>query len=233
MVESQYWTLGKITAAVCPKCQASALHRSHTTSTLEEKRKQIGHKRPYRCHDCGWRGWLEDAHLRYSAEGMKHKSRAATQQDIDIPNISLEAPFPHSGDEARKNHEASEQGEVSEQGWTQRGAEQGARDTGDDALHREHALKPDTVTKPDERADSQDTLPDFDRHAEAPVSSKESPGFHHRARHKILACPKCGEHALYRSRSRGVGETLRKKMTNRRPYRCHRCGWRGWLSKGF
>ncbi len=185
MVESQRWTLAKVTAAVCPECHASALYRSHTTSTFEEKRKQLGHKRPYRCHACQWRGWLEDAQLRYSAEGMKEKTRTSAQQDVAIPEISLDAPLPTDRGETRQEDELREE------------------------------------------------LPDFENNAQEPVSRKVSPGFHRHARHKTLACPKCAEQTLYRSRSRGLGETLRKKLTNRRPYRCHRCGWRGWLSKGF
>lgn len=222
-MELQHKTLGKVTAALCPECHASALYRSHTTSTLEEKRKKFGRKRPYRCHECSWRGWLEDAELRYSAEGMKQKTLASAQEDVDVPDISLDMPLPADDGETRP-------GRIGPPACT-------ADDTGASVapIPAEDAAPPaeGAAPKSDVHQDSQDSLPHFENGAQEPVSSKVSPGFHHRSRNKTHACPKCGEHALYRSHSRGVSETLRKKMTNRRPYRCHRCGWRGWLSKGF
>jgi predicted RNA-binding Zn-ribbon protein involved in translation (DUF1610 family) len=42
-------------------------------------------------------------------------------------------------------------------------------------------------------------------------------------------CPRCLEQSLYRSRHRGAWESLKRKLTGRRVYRCHKCGWRGWL----
>ena len=41
-------------------------------------------------------------------------------------------------------------------------------------------------------------------------------------------CPKCKSAKIERSRSRSKLETLRKEITNKRPFRCHACGWRGW-----
>lgn len=42
-------------------------------------------------------------------------------------------------------------------------------------------------------------------------------------------CPKCGN-SLHRSRSRSFLEKLLKGFSNLKPYRCHECGWRGWLA---
>lgn len=42
-------------------------------------------------------------------------------------------------------------------------------------------------------------------------------------------CPKCNSEGARRSRTRGRWERWRKEITGRRPYRCHRCNWRGWL----
>jgi len=42
----------------CPECGAADVHRSHARSHLEEWWKSLSDKRPYRCHGCGWRGWL-------------------------------------------------------------------------------------------------------------------------------------------------------------------------------
>jgi hypothetical protein len=33
---------------------------------------------------------------------------------------------------------------------------------------------------------------------------------------------------VYPSRHRGAGERLRQVFTQKRPYRCHNCGWREW-----
>ncbi len=41
-------------------------------------------------------------------------------------------------------------------------------------------------------------------------------------------CPKCQSKEIYRSRVRTNWEAWRKQVTNKRLYRCHICGWRGW-----
>lgn len=44
----------------CPKCQSDKIHASRTRSKWESWRKEITHKRPFRCDACGWRGWAYD-----------------------------------------------------------------------------------------------------------------------------------------------------------------------------
>ena len=41
-------------------------------------------------------------------------------------------------------------------------------------------------------------------------------------------CPRCSAHTLYRSQLRSFSERIRKKLTEKRLYRCEGCGWRGW-----
>ena len=41
-------------------------------------------------------------------------------------------------------------------------------------------------------------------------------------------CPQCGHH-IHRSRTRGFVEKLIRVATGYRVYRCHQCGWRGWI----
>jgi hypothetical protein len=41
-------------------------------------------------------------------------------------------------------------------------------------------------------------------------------------------CPTCQSDDIQRSRSRSWWEQWRKEITNKRAYRCHACGWRGW-----
>jgi predicted RNA-binding Zn-ribbon protein involved in translation (DUF1610 family) len=43
-----------------------------------------------------------------------------------------------------------------------------------------------------------------------------------------FGCPSCHSYAIYRSKFRGF-EVVKKYFTPERPYRCHDCGWRGWL----
>jgi predicted RNA-binding Zn-ribbon protein involved in translation (DUF1610 family) len=45
-----------------------------------------------------------------------------------------------------------------------------------------------------------------------------------------VTCPDCGER-IHRSHTRGFNEKLVKAFTPYRAYRCHECGWRGWLTK--
>jgi len=42
-------------------------------------------------------------------------------------------------------------------------------------------------------------------------------------------CPSCGSGEVYRSKARTLYEKLRKAHTLKRVFRCHHCGWRGWL----
>ena len=45
----------------------------------------------------------------------------------------------------------------------------------------------------------------------------------------VTHCPKCSSEDIRRSRTRNRWERWRKEITGRRPYRCRRCDWRGWL----
>ena len=42
-------------------------------------------------------------------------------------------------------------------------------------------------------------------------------------------CPKCRSGRVHRSRIRSIRERAFKQITQRRPFRCASCGWRGWL----
>lgn len=46
-----------------------------------------------------------------------------------------------------------------------------------------------------------------------------------------MLCPQCGGRT-HRSHTRGFGEKLVKALTSHKTYRCHECGWRGWLRTG-
>ncbi len=44
----------------CPKCQSQRVHRSRTRSWIERFRRTFTGKAPFRCSQCGWRGWAFD-----------------------------------------------------------------------------------------------------------------------------------------------------------------------------
>ena len=47
--------------ATCALCASRSVHRSRLSGTLEHLRRQFTRKRPYRCYECGWRGWIDVA----------------------------------------------------------------------------------------------------------------------------------------------------------------------------
>lgn len=51
------------TGQVCPTCASDTVYRSHIRSGLEQIRRKVSSTRPYRCHACGWRGWLTPIEL--------------------------------------------------------------------------------------------------------------------------------------------------------------------------
>ncbi|MBI3652598.1 MAG: hypothetical protein HY231_16375 [Acidobacteria bacterium] len=47
----------------CPDC-GYQLHRSHSRSVYEKFVKRVSRRRLFRCHECGWRGWLVASNLK-------------------------------------------------------------------------------------------------------------------------------------------------------------------------
>jgi predicted RNA-binding Zn-ribbon protein involved in translation (DUF1610 family) len=47
----------------CPKCAAGRIRRSRVRWLSERVKKGFTAERPYRCDDCGWRGWLVPLHF--------------------------------------------------------------------------------------------------------------------------------------------------------------------------
>lgn len=48
----------------CPKCGEYSFHKSHTRNSYERFIKKVFRRRPYRCHDCGYRGWISSSALK-------------------------------------------------------------------------------------------------------------------------------------------------------------------------
>jgi uncharacterized protein with PIN domain len=45
----------------------------------------------------------------------------------------------------------------------------------------------------------------------------------------VKLCPQCGLH-VHRSRAKNIREKLIRLLTRYKAYRCHECGWRGWIA---
>jgi len=48
-----------------------------------------------------------------------------------------------------------------------------------------------------------------------------------------MDCPRCRSSRVYPSRLRSMLERVRQRFTERQPYRCHACNWRGWHDVEF
>jgi FlaA1/EpsC-like NDP-sugar epimerase len=46
-------------AMACSACGSDSVHRSRVSGPVEQMRRQLTDKRPFRCYACGWREWLE------------------------------------------------------------------------------------------------------------------------------------------------------------------------------
>ena len=44
----------------------------------------------------------------------------------------------------------------------------------------------------------------------------------------MLRCPTCQSTAIYRTPTASTWALLRRRITTKRPHRCHDCGWQGW-----
>jgi UDP-GlcNAc:undecaprenyl-phosphate GlcNAc-1-phosphate transferase len=70
----------------CERCGGNSVHRSKVRGTYERFRKLHTPTRPFRCHDCGWRGW------RLPLERVTPLG-ALSATDFDIPDIQLQQQF--------------------------------------------------------------------------------------------------------------------------------------------
>lgn len=47
----------------------------------------------------------------------------------------------------------------------------------------------------------------------------------------MMPCPVCGKYRFHKSHTRNIREKLRKHFLHQQPYRCHACGYRGFVSR--
>ncbi len=60
----------------CPECKSRRVHRSRTRGRLERLRCSLTGKAPFRCSDCGWRGWAFDFGMPGEAVGTREPDGA-------------------------------------------------------------------------------------------------------------------------------------------------------------
>lgn len=214
-------------AAVCPQCREPELRRSHARSFFERLVKDHTLKRPFRCHACGWRGWCDETSLTFPITPEKLQATRTISADDSIPSFDLDAPpatgrhFSPPADDAhaidRAARDASAGGAVGPQPSP--------------ATHADVSPPPSASSHADvPPPSSAQTSPALETESQLSAQRVDD-DFHSDDRHRSSACPRCGVMNLHRSHSRNLGEKLRKFTTLRRPYRCHSCGWRGWVRK--
>ncbi len=203
---------------------------------------------------CDWKGWLDESRLSYPSVSLISQVPPVSGEDVDIPSIMLEddrypyvqRPVLHpSAEESREaiDHDSdTEHGRANGKRTAKKRASQvkepkesvesAAGDNGTSAAQEAPATIPPSADAIDKH-NGFDAIAEMSPTESVPMSTKVNPRFHHESRHKAVGCPGCGEYSLFRSRSKGLGEFIRKKFTNKRPYRCQKCGWRGWVIKGL
>jgi predicted nucleic-acid-binding Zn-ribbon protein len=48
----------------CPRCGEFRFHKSHAKTYFNKLKKLIIRKRPYRCHQCGYKTWVKSSILK-------------------------------------------------------------------------------------------------------------------------------------------------------------------------
>jgi hypothetical protein len=78
----------------CPRCMSHKIHPSRIRSFWETWRRQITLSRPYRCSNCGWRGWAPDTGPRFNADAIEvSRGAMADRRQVD--------ETPYAGEERR------------------------------------------------------------------------------------------------------------------------------------
>ena len=75
----------------CPACHSYAIYRSKLRG-FERLKKFFTNERPYRCHDCNWRGWLEN--IRYAAFPLPGHAMASSARRPAQPPLAVRPPEP-------------------------------------------------------------------------------------------------------------------------------------------
>ncbi len=210
--------------ARCPQCGEYEFHRSRARSKWEEFRKEYTQKRPYRCHSCNFRVWIDPVKLNYD---YKQSDDAFSVEENPLPVPSFDLGY--VGDPVVSDVEVQPPHTV---------MHFDAKDPVDTPDAKDPVDTPDAKA-PVETPDADENNDVWKYHIEFdPNDIREIRPYqtnvdfipHHRQSRHGRKCPACGRSTLFRSHSKNLAERVRKKMTSRRIYRCHNCNWRGWLS---
>lgn len=218
--------------ALCPKCGTARLHRSRSTSRAEEWRKKYSPKRPFSCQECGWRGWIDEAHLRYPMKVPGMQKLKVAGKDVPIPEIDLDVSVRTSRAQHPEQAESKLDGTQYGTGKASLDRSSLSGDGREDPVLGPASAASESARREIEVEDVQ-YISSITGEGTRPFTSKVPDDFHRHAGNKASACPACGGYSLYRSHTRTWMESLRKSLTSKRPYRCHKCTWRGWIQKGF
>jgi hypothetical protein len=79
----------------CPHCRKGPLHQSRTRTVPDRIRKRFTTDRPFRCADCGWRGWLPPTYApdRATLKAPQAPDLTALDSAIKPPASSLRPSF--------------------------------------------------------------------------------------------------------------------------------------------
>jgi FlaA1/EpsC-like NDP-sugar epimerase/predicted RNA-binding Zn-ribbon protein involved in translation (DUF1610 family) len=67
----------------CPRCESVEIHRSHPRFWFYRLWRELTPRRPYRCHNCGWRGWLAPFPDVHPVEGLPYADGTVDIASID------------------------------------------------------------------------------------------------------------------------------------------------------
>lgn len=97
-----------ITMRTCPECHSDRIHGSRARNTWEAWRKRLTRSLPFRCHLCGWRGWMDAAldFADHAASGSSsrrgsHLLNKVSPDDLDRPDMV--PALPRKRDDMRKS----------------------------------------------------------------------------------------------------------------------------------
>ena len=65
----------------CPACGHDDIHHSRFRSWVERLRFNLTGRLPFRCHQCGWRGWREDT--RPPGESLREVHKQLTDDELE------------------------------------------------------------------------------------------------------------------------------------------------------
>lgn len=236
-MNEQLWSGHGHAPAVCPECSAPALHRSRAKTIIERARKRYSRKRIFHCRACDWRGWIEETRLRYPIAELPRDPFMPAPANDDIPAVDI-MPRDAVG-RGRQDSGPSREIEVSAAfsiDFRDFGAAPGNEIPPETDLE-EFGTDPRPVPDLTEEARIPSRQFDFDESMmedrPTPTYSAVSEHYHSSPSLPNFCCPACGATALRRSHHRNIFEAIRKRITNSRAYRCHRCGWRGWVTTPY